>query len=61
MSEVLYTFMPYLFNVETSNLIFLKTHNPEFDEIIIIFTDQSGKPFEIEDKVNLTVFIKKWK
>ena len=59
MSEVLYTFMLYLFNVETSNLIFLKTHNAEFDEIIIIFTDQSGKPFEIEDKVNLTVFINK--
>ena len=38
-SEVLYTFMPnksyaYLINVEPSNLVFLKTYNTEFDEII---------------------------
>ena len=60
-SQVLYTFMPnksygYLVNVEPSNLVFLKTHNTEFDEIIITFTDQIGRPLEIEDKVNLTLF-----
>ena len=43
-SEVLYSFTPnkpfaYLFNVEPSNLVFLKTYNTEFDEIIITFTD----------------------
>ena len=39
-SEVLHTFPPnkyyaYLLNVEPSNLVFLKTYNTEFDEIII--------------------------
>ena len=46
-SEILYTFNPnkfyaYLLNVEPSNLVFLKTHNTEFYEIIITFTDQNG-------------------
>ena len=48
-SEVLYTFNPnksytYLLNVEPSNLVFLKTYNTEFHEIIITFTDQNGRP-----------------
>ena len=56
-SEVLYTFKPnesygYLLNVEPSNLIFLKPYNTEFDETIITFTDQNGRPIEI-DKLNL--------
>ena len=39
-SEVLYTLMPnksyaYLLNVESSNLVFLKTCNTEFDELTI--------------------------
>ena len=63
-SEVLCTFMPnksysFLLNVEPSNLVFLKTHNTKFDEIIITFTDQNGRPLEIEDKVNLTLLINK--
>ena len=33
----------YLLNVERSNLVFLKTHNTEFDEIIITFTDRNGR------------------
>ena len=46
-SEVLYPFTPnksyaYLLNVEPSNLVFLKTYNTQFDEIIIIFTNQNG-------------------
>ena len=50
-SEVLYTFIPnkscgYLFNVEPSNLVFLKTYNTEFDD----FKYQNGIPLEIEDK-----------
>ena len=56
-SEVLYTFMPnksyaYLLNVEPSNLVSFKIYNTNFDEIIITFTDQNGRPLEIEDKVN---------
>ena len=57
--EVLYSFTPnksyaYLLNVEPSNLLFLKTYNTESDEIIMTFTDQNGRPLEIEHKVNLT-------
>ena len=37
--------------------MFLKTF-AEFDEIIITFTDQDGRPLEIGDKVSLTLFIK---
>ena len=33
--------------------------NTEFDEINITFTDQNGKPLEIEDKVSLTLLINK--
>ena len=55
-SEVLYTFTPnssytYLLNVDQSNLVFLKTYNTEFDEIIITFSDENGGPLEIEDKL----------
>ena len=48
-----------MLNVEPSNLVFLKTYNREFDEIIIKFTDQKGRPLEIEDKVNLRLLINK--
>ena len=63
-SDVLYTFTPnkpyaYLLNVEPSNFLFSKTYNTEFDEIIITFTDQNGRPLEIEDKVNFPLLINK--
>ena len=63
-SEVLYTFMPnksyaYLLNAEPSNLVSFKTYNTNFDEIIITFTDQNGRPLEIEDKFNLALLINK--
>ena len=59
---MLYTFSPnksyaYLLSVEPSNLVFLKTYNTEFDETIIIFIDENGKPLEVEDKVNLALLI----
>ena len=59
-----YTFTPngmyaYLLNVEPINLVVLKTYNTEFDEIIIMFTDQTGRPLEIEDKFNLQLLINK--
>ena len=48
-----------MLNVEPSNLVFLKTYGTEFDEVIITFRDQKGRPLEIEDKVNLTLLINK--
>ena len=53
-SEVLYTFTPnksyaYLLNVESNNLLILKTYNTEFDKIIITFTDQNSRPLKTED------------
>ena len=65
-SQVLYTFTPnksyaYLLNIEPSNLVFLKTYNTDFDEIIITFRDQNRRLLEIEDKVNLTLLINKYK
>ena len=61
-SDVLYFFTPNksyanLLNVEPSNLVFLKTYNSEFDDIIITSTDQNGRPLEIEDNLNLTLLI----
>ena len=44
-----------MLNVEPSNIVFLETYNTEFDEIIITFTDQNGRPLEIEDKVSLAM------
>ena len=43
-SEVSYTFTrnkshDYLLNVEPSNLVFLKTYNTRFDDIVITFID----------------------
>ena len=46
----------YLLNVNLSNWVFLKIYNTVFDEIII-FTDENGRPLEIEGKVNLTLLI----
>ena len=49
----------YLLNVESSYLMFLKSYDTEFDEIIITFTDKNGTSLEIQDKVNLTLLINK--
>ena len=40
------------------NHIFLKIFNSEFQEIKVWFTDQTSKPLEVEDKINLTMIIK---
>ena len=50
-----------MLNVELSNVVFLKTYNSEFDEIIITIMDENGRLLEIEDKVNLTLLIDKQK
>ena len=61
---MLYTFPPnkscaYLLNVDPSDLVFLKTYNIDFDDIIIIFIDRNGRLLEIKDKVNLILLINK--
>ena len=50
-----------MLNVESSYLMFLKSYDIEFDEIIITFTDKNGTSLEIKDKVNLTLLINKYK
>ena len=55
-SEVLYTFIPnkfyfYLINIEPRNLVFLKTYNTNFDDFVIIFTNQNDRRLEIKGKL----------
>ena len=62
-SRILYTFVPNkpfgsLLEISPPNYIFLKTFNSEFQEIKVWFTDQTSKPIEVEDKINLTMIIK---
>ena len=62
-SRVLYTFVPNqpfgsLLEISPINHTFLKRFNPEYDEIIVQFTDQNSKALEIEDRINLTMIIK---
>ena len=40
-----------------NQVVFLKTYNIEFDEIIIKFTDQNGSPLKVEHKFTLTLHI----
>ena len=61
--KVLFTFVQnksfaQLLEVSPTNLIFLKTFNSEFSYIEVWLTDQNIKPLKIEDKINLTFFIK---
>ena len=62
-STVLYTFIPNkqfgsLLEISPTNHIFLKTFNPEYEEIIVWSTDQNSQPIEIEDRLNLTKVVK---
>ena len=62
-SRVLYTFVPNkpfgsLLEISSSNHIFLKPFNSEYNKNEVWFTDQNSKPFEIEDRINLTMVIK---
>ena len=62
-SRILYTFVPSktigsLLEISSLNHVFLKTFNSEFQEIKIWFTDQTSKPLEVEDKINVTLIIK---
>ena len=60
----MYTFVPNkpfdsLLEISPTNHIFLKTLNSEYNEIEVWFSDQnSNKPLELEDRINLTMVIK---
>ena len=62
-SKILYTFVPNktfgsLLEISPTNQGFLKTFNSQFQDIKIWFTDQTSKPLELEDKINITLIIK---
>ena len=62
-SRVLYTFVPNkpfgsLLEISLANHILLKTFKSEYDEFKVWLTDQNSQPFEIEDRINLTMVIK---
>ena len=58
-SRILYTFvLLYTLEISPTNQVFLKTFNSEFHEVKIWFTDQTSKPLELEDKINITLIIK---
>ena len=64
-SRVLYIFVPNkvfcsLLETSPTNQIFLKTFSSEYDEITVWFTDQNSQSLEIEDRINLTMVIRKW-
>ena len=62
-SRILYTFLPNktfgsLLEISPTNQFFLKTFNSEFQEVKVWFTDQTSKPLELENKINITLMIK---
>ena len=62
-SRMLYTFLPNktsgsLLEISPANQGFLKTFNSEFQEVKVWFTDQTSKPLQLEDKINITLIIK---
>ena len=62
-SKILYTFVPNntfgsLSEISPTNQVFLKPFNSEFQEVKIWFTNQTSKPLELEDKINITLIIK---
>ena len=61
--RILYTFVPNkpigsLLETSATNQVFLKTFNSELQEVKLWFTDQTSKPLELEDKINITLIIK---
>ena len=62
-SRTLYTFVPdktfgSLLEISPTNQVFLKTFNSEFQEVKIWCTDQTSKPLELEEKINITLITK---
>ena len=61
-SRVLYTFVPnksfgQFSDISTENFKFLKTFDSEFSDIEEWFADPNSNPLEIEDKINIPLFI----
>ena len=61
-SEILFTFVPnkqfgQLITISPHLLTMLKTTNAEFQSIQLSFTDQTNRPLEIEESVNITKII----
>ena len=61
-SRVLYIFLPnksfsQLLDISPKKYVFLKNFNSTFLDIQLWFTDQNSKLPEIEDKINITLFI----
>ena len=59
-SRILYTFVPNksfgsILEISPTNQVFLKTFISNIQEVKIWFTDQTSKPLELEDKINITV------
>ena len=48
----------HLLEISPTNQVFQKTFNSEFQEVKIWFTDQTSKPLELEDKINMILIIK---
>ena len=46
----------YLLNVKPRNSVFFKSFNTDFDEIVITFTNQNGRPLEIKGKVDFITY-----
>ena len=62
-SRILFSFVPNkafgsLLQISPKNHVFLKTFNSEFQEIKRWFTNQTSKPLEVEDRINITLIIK---
>ena len=47
-----------LLEISATDHIFLTKFNSEFQEIKVWFTDQTSKPLEVEDRINLALIIK---
>ena len=61
-SKILFSFVPkkqfgQLLNISLHVVTMVNTINTEFSSVEVWFTDQSSKPLEIEDNVNLTLII----
>ena len=62
-SRILLTFVPNksfgsLLEISPTNHVFLNTFNSEFQEVKVWFTDQTNRPLELEDIINITLIIK---
>ena len=61
-SRVLYTFVPnkllgQLLDISPKHFVFLKIFDSEFSYIEVWFTDENPRLLEMEDKINITLFI----